>query len=73
LRNIGEHSLLLWAERMLRFERFAVTSNDVRNIEAPGLFRARHALSLSISRQQIERTRRIADNLIGDACISNGG
>ena len=50
LPNIGEHSLLLWAERMLPFERCAMTSNDVRNVETPGPLEAGHALSPSISR-----------------------
>jgi hypothetical protein len=44
LRDIGEHSLLLWAERILRFEHCSVTSNDVRNVEAPGHYRAGHGL-----------------------------
>jgi hypothetical protein len=43
LRDIGEHTLLLGAKRVLRFERRAMASNDVRDVEAPSPFEARHA------------------------------
>jgi hypothetical protein len=46
-----------------------VGTHDVRDVEAPGLRRARHRLPSPPLRQQVERTRRFPHELLRDACI----